>query len=103
MLINIGRLLMISVWGFMLFNLIHPFPKPLKYFMDIAMIFMVIMHALQTLFMKSTLPKGEKMPLGQQIRLFFFGVFELLSIQKVQKAQFAERKQKSDLTNRDKH
>ena len=56
MFINIGRLLMICVWGFMVFNLVHPFPKPLKYFMDIAMVFMVFMHALQTIFLKATLP-----------------------------------------------
>ncbi|CAK8739519.1 hypothetical protein SODG_003076 [Sodalis praecaptivus] len=35
-LINLGRLLMLMVWGFLLFNLIQPFPKPLKYFLDIG-------------------------------------------------------------------
>ncbi|MBK1749556.1 MAG: DUF1145 domain-containing protein, partial [Escherichia coli] len=26
MLINIGRLLMLCVWGFLILNLVHPFP-----------------------------------------------------------------------------
>lgn len=85
MLINAGRVLMICVWGFMVFNLIHPFPKPLKYFMDVAMVFMVFMHALQTIFLKATLAKGEKLSKLLQIRIFFFGVFEMLAIQKKQK------------------
>lgn len=59
MLINAGRVLMICVWGFMVFNLIHPFPKPLKYFMDIAMVFMIFMHALQTIFLKQPSPKAK--------------------------------------------
>lgn len=70
MLINIGRILMLCVWGFMIFNLVHPFPKPLKYFMDIAMIFMIFMHALQTLFMKSTLSKQQKLSGWLQLRIF---------------------------------
>lgn len=94
MLINIGRLLMICVWGFMLFNLIHPFPKPLKYFMDIAMIFMVIMHALQTVFIKASLPKNEKLSGLAQVRIFFFGVFELLVMQKKMKAALDKAKNK---------
>lgn len=94
MLINIGRLLMVCVWGFMLFNLIHPFPKPLKYFMDIAMIFMVIMHALQTMFIKASLPKNEKLSGLVQVRIFFFGVFELLVMQKKMKAALDKAKNK---------
>ena len=30
MLINIGRLLMLCVWGFLILNLVHPFPRPLN-------------------------------------------------------------------------
>lgn len=30
MLINIGRLLMLCVWGFLILNLVHPFP-PAEY------------------------------------------------------------------------
>ncbi|EPL6453796.1 MULTISPECIES: DUF1145 family protein [Providencia] len=92
MLINVGRLLMVCVWGFMVFNLIHPFPKPLKYFMDIAMVFMIFMHALQTIFLKATLPKGEKISGLVQTRIFFFGVFEMLAMQKKTKAALEEAK-----------
>ncbi|KLN96609.1 DUF1145 family protein [Moellerella wisconsensis] len=94
MLINIGRILMLCVWGFMIFNLVHPFPKPLKYFMDIAMIFMIFMHALQTLFMKSTLSKQQKLSGWLQLRIFLFGVFELLVIQKKQQQQLAAKSKK---------
>lgn len=37
--INIGRLLMLSVWSFLIFSLVHPFPKPLNIFMHIATFF----------------------------------------------------------------
>lgn len=94
MFINIGRLLMICVWGFMVFNLVHPFPKPLKYFMDIAMVFMIFMHALQTIFLKATLPKGEEISGLVQLRIFFFGVFEMLAMQKKTKAALEEAKNK---------
>lgn len=83
MWINLGRLLMLLVWGFLLTNLIHPFPKPMKYFFDIALIFMVIMHALQLFLLKATLTKNEpKFPVFFQIRMFLFGVFEMLAWQK---------------------
>lgn len=94
MLINAGRILMICVWGFMVFNLIHPFPKPLKYFMDIAMVFMVFMHALQTIFLKATLAKGETLSGLLQTRIFFFGVFEMLAMQKKQKQAIEDAKKK---------
>ncbi|EKT60309.1 DUF1145 family protein [Providencia burhodogranariea] len=95
MLINTGRVLMICVWSFMVFNLIHPFPKPLKYFMDVAMVFMVFMHALQTIFLKATLAKGEKLSKVLQTRIFFFGVFEMLAMQKKQKQTLDAAKKKS--------
>ncbi|MGV7962925.1 DUF1145 family protein [Photorhabdus tasmaniensis] len=84
MFIQLGKLLMVCVWGFLIFNLIHPFPKPLKYFMDIAMIFMVVMHALQMLLMKTSQPKDQKLSGLIQTKIFFFGVFELLAMQKKQ-------------------
>ncbi|MBN3074633.1 DUF1145 domain-containing protein, partial [Pectobacterium brasiliense] len=34
-LINLGRLLMLGVCGFVLLNLIQPFPKPLNFFMTV--------------------------------------------------------------------
>lgn len=92
MLVNAGRVLMICVWGFMIFNLIQPFPKPFKYFMDIAMIFMIVMHALQTILLKATLAKGEKLSGWLQTRIFFFGVFEMLAMQKKQKQALENNK-----------
>lgn len=94
MLINAGRILMIFVWAFMVFNLVHPFPKPLKYFMDVAMVFMIFMHALQTIFLKAALGKEEKLSGLMQVRIFFFGVFELLAIQKKQKQALEDSKKK---------
>ncbi|MCC8466043.1 DUF1145 family protein [Photorhabdus bodei] len=87
MFIQLGKLLMICVWGFLIFNLIHPFPKPLKYFMDVAMIFMVVMHAFQMLLLKTSQPKDQKLSSLMQTKIFFFGVFELLSIQKKQRKE----------------
>lgn len=94
MLINIGRLLMICVWGFMIFNIVHPFPKPLKYFMDVAMVFMIFMHALQTIFLKASLPKDQKLTGLQQTKIFFFGVFEMLAMHKKTKAVIEAAKKK---------
>ena len=68
MLINLGRLLMLCVWGFLLSNLFHPFPKPLKYFIDVALFFMVVMHGLQLVLLKSTQPKDQ--PRGQDLYLW---------------------------------
>ena len=47
MLINLGRLLMLCVWAFLLLNLFQPFPKPLNIFVNVALIFMILMHGLQ--------------------------------------------------------
>lgn len=83
MLLNLGRLLMLCVWGFLVMNLFHPFPRPLNIFVNVALIFMVLMHGMQTALMKSTLPKeGPKMTRAEEIRIFLFGVFELLIWQK---------------------
>ncbi|MBT9432194.1 DUF1145 family protein [Candidatus Sodalis endolongispinus] len=88
MLINLGRLLMLMIWGFLLFNLIQPFPKPLKYFLDIVLFFMVVMHALQLTLLKATLTKDEAKPRAAfQERVFLFGVFEMVAWQKQQRAQ----------------
>ncbi|CAH0238544.1 DUF1145 family protein [Erwinia aphidicola] len=83
MLINAGRVLMLFVWAFLLLNLVHPFPKPLTYFVNVALFFMVIMHGLQLVLMRSTQPPGaEKLSGVTQAKVFFFGVFELLAWQK---------------------
>ena len=36
MLINIGRLLMLCVWGFLILNIFQPFPRPLNIFVNVA-------------------------------------------------------------------
>ncbi|KEA50746.1 MULTISPECIES: DUF1145 family protein [Mangrovibacter] len=85
MLINLGRLLMLGVWGFMVLNLIHPFPKPLNYFMNVAMVFTFFMHGLQVTLLKASQGKDSpKIGTLQQTRIFLFGVFELLAWQKKQ-------------------
>lgn len=69
MLINLGRLLMLCVWGFLLSNLFHPFPKPLKYFIDVALFFMVVMHGLQLVLLKSTQPKDQPISYWQEAKI----------------------------------
>jgi putative membrane protein len=85
MLINVGRLLMLCIWAFLLMNIIHPFPKPMKYFLDVAMVFMFFMHGLQIMLLKATQGKEQNKIGGWlQLRIFLFGVFELLAWQKKQ-------------------
>ena len=82
-LINLGRLLMLFVWAFLLLNLFSPFPKPLNIFVNVALFFTIFMHAIQATMMKKTLPKdGPQMTTAEKIRIFLFGVFELLVWQK---------------------
>ncbi len=83
MLINSGRLLMTGVWLFLLWNVLNPFPKPLRYFLDIVLFFMIIMHGLQ-LRMINIAPFRSETPLKWQdkLRVFLFGVFELLAWRK---------------------
>ncbi|VEB03975.1 membrane protein [Klebsiella pneumoniae] len=64
MLINLGRLLMLCVWAFLLLNLFQPFPKPLNIFVNVALIFMILMHGLQLTLLKATQPK-EAPPLSR--------------------------------------
>lgn len=64
MLINLGRLLMLCVWAFLLLNLFQPFPKPLNIFVNVALIFMILMHGLQLTLLKATQPKDAP-PLGR--------------------------------------
>ena len=83
MLINIGRLLMLCVWGFLILNLVHPFPRPLNIFVNVALIFTSFMHALQMVMLKNGLPKdGPQMTTAEKVQIFLFGVFELLVWQK---------------------
>ena len=88
MLINLGRLLMLFGWAFLILNLFHPFPRPLNIFVNVALVFMVLMHGMQAALMQSTLPKdGPQMTKLEEARIVLFGVFELLVWQKKLKAQ----------------
>ncbi|RWR02390.1 hypothetical protein ED28_08390 [[Pantoea] beijingensis] len=83
MLLNLGRLLMLCVWAFLLLNVVQPFPKPLTYFVNVALFFMAIMHGLQLVLLRATQPKDAPKLSGlTQAKIFFFGVFELLAWQK---------------------
>lgn len=85
-IINAGRLLMLCIWAFLLLNLVHPFPRPLNIFVNVALIFMVIMHGLQLGLLKATQPKdGAPLSNIAQAKIFVFGVFELLVWQKALK------------------
>ncbi|WP_338078258.1 DUF1145 domain-containing protein [Arsenophonus endosymbiont of Bemisia tabaci] len=64
----------------MLFNLIHPFPKPLKYFINVAMIFMIFMHAMQGIFLHAAFAKTEKHPCWLQIKIFLSWRFSTFSL-----------------------
>ena len=78
-----GRILMVFVWLFLLMNIVHPAPKPLKYFIDVALFFMVVMHGLQLVLLRATQTKDAPARSGfTPLKIFFFGVFELLSWQK---------------------
>lgn len=46
MLINIGRLLMFCVWGFLIFNLVYFFLRSLNIFVNVALIFIVLMYGM---------------------------------------------------------
>ncbi len=104
MLINLGRLLMLCVWAFLLLNLFQPFPKPLNIFVNVALIFMILMHGLQLTLLKATQPK-EAPPLSrfEQIRIFIFGVFELVAWQKKLKATLKNSPEKGSGIGRKRH
>jgi len=46
---------------------------------------MIFMHAMQSIFLHAAFAKTEKHPRWLQIKIFLFGVFELLAWQKSQK------------------
>ncbi|TGD32189.1 hypothetical protein C9F07_35130 [Salmonella enterica subsp. enterica serovar Poona] len=83
MLINLGRLLMLFVWAFLILNLVQPFPRPLNIFVNVALVFMALMHGMQLALLKSTIPKeGAQMRTGENFRIFRVGVVERLVWQK---------------------
>lgn len=49
----------------------HPFPRPLNIFVNVALIFTVLMHGMQLALLKSTLPKdGPQMTTAEKVRIF---------------------------------
>ena len=82
MLINIGRLLMLCVWGFLILNLVHPFPRPLNIFVNVALIFTVLMHGMQLALLNRFTERWPTNGHRERILVFLFGVFELLVWQK---------------------
>ena len=80
---NIGRLLRLCVWGFMLGNIIHPSTRPRNIFMNVALGFMGLMHGLHVTILNTTVTKDQpKLRNWQELRSFLFGVSELLAWQK---------------------
>lgn len=85
MLINIGRLVMAIIWGFLLYNLVQPFPVPGNYFLYVGLAFMTMMHGLKVLMLKTMILPGQPKPTAaEQWRMFIFGVFELIAWQRKQ-------------------
>lgn len=60
--------------AFLLMNIVHPAPKPLKYFIDVALFFMVVMHGLQLVLLRATQSKDAPALSGYtQLKIFFSG------------------------------
>ncbi|MDF7669987.1 DUF1145 domain-containing protein [Orbaceae bacterium ESL0721] len=86
MFIILGKTIFACIWLFLLFNLIHPFPRPANIVANIALIAFVIMHGLQAWLLSSTMTKQEKTKdRFKVLRLFLFGIFETLSWKKQDK------------------
>ncbi|WP_085246745.1 DUF1145 domain-containing protein [Gilliamella mensalis] len=80
MFIFIGKVLYALVWLFLVFNLIHPYPRPANVVTNIGLIAFVVTHGLQAWMLHSTMTKQEKQQdKFKVLRLFLFGVFESLS------------------------
>lgn len=82
MWINVGRLLMLGIWAFMLGNLIYTYSSPINIFINVAMIFMVFIHILQVALFNNKADIPPLLRLWRAFKLFLFGVFELLAQQK---------------------
>ncbi len=83
MLINLGRIVMLVVWGFLFYNLVDPFPVPVNYFLYVAMAFTVIMHGLKVVMISALVqPNEPPVTLADKWSIFIFGIFGLLARQK---------------------
>ncbi|WP_392558306.1 DUF1145 domain-containing protein [Orbus mooreae] len=83
MFILLGKILYLFIWLFLVFNLIVPYPKPANIVAYIALAAFVIIHGLQAWLLSSTLSSQEKQQdRFKTLRMFIFGVFEVLSWKK---------------------
>ncbi|SQI80755.1 membrane protein [Klebsiella oxytoca] len=84
---------MLCVWGvFIAESVPNRSQSRSNIFVNVALIFMILMHGLQLTLLKATQTK-EMPPLGrfEQIRIFIFGVFELVAWQKKLKATLKKK------------
>ncbi len=80
MFIFIGKFLYTIMWLFLLFNLIHPYPKPANIVAYFGLAAFTITHGLQAYMLQSTMTNKEKEEdKFKALRLFIFGVFESIS------------------------
>lgn len=80
MFIIIGKIVYLLIWLFLLFNLVFPYPKPANVVAYIALASFTIVHGLQAWLLSSTLSSQEKQQdRFKVLRMFIFGVFEVLS------------------------
>lgn len=80
MFILLGKSIYSFIWLFLLFNLVHPFPKPANIVAYVGLAAFVITHGLQAWLLQSTMTNQEKQQdKFRTLRLFIFGVFETLS------------------------
>lgn len=83
MFIVLGKIVYAFIWLFLLFNLIAPYPKPANIVANIALAAFAITHGLQAWLLSSTLSSQEKQQdRFRTLRMFIFGVFEVLSWKK---------------------
>lgn len=79
MFILLGKIIYSFIWLFLLFNLIHPYPKPANLVAYLALATFVVVHGLQAWLLSSTLSRQEKsQDRFKVLRMFLFGVFEAL-------------------------
>lgn len=88
MIIFIGRLIYLLIWIFLVWNLFAPYPAPANFIANIALAAFVITHGLQAWLLSSTLTQQEKQrDRFRVLRLFLFGIFEVLSWKKSKNQQ----------------
>ncbi|OCG21940.1 hypothetical protein A9G22_08455 [Gilliamella sp. App2-1] len=80
MFIFIGKVLYSLIWLFLVFNLIHPYPRPANVVANIGLIAFAVTHGLQAWILNSTMTNQEKQQdKFKVLRLFLFGIFEALN------------------------